>query len=307
MATIVDEIKKMFETVAAAWTSYAALGTFCLYLTGYLSLRFHLTTMGIGTDIALLDERYLYAGAKFWVYILLYIPVIIFVLLALLVLPAFIYLLSHASINSYFERKSNLKTKIMRWKNNPTIIASVGILFSILLIQLVMRQCLLLSNLVFSRVNAGDPWIGGVLRDIKLEVLFFGLVVAGTIITGSLFFHAWVKYRELSTANSSTSLLLYIFTLLFTIQFLLLPINHGVLVADKAVPRVKDLGGVETLSEGQRAWLVWEGSVTFTYLVETCSKDQASGEVNTERKLVSRLKSEIKRTEIIGYDKILSE
>jgi hypothetical protein len=57
------------KTLAVDWTAYAALGSFVLYLLGYLTLRFHLTALGIGSDLSVLDERYLFAGAKFLVYL----------------------------------------------------------------------------------------------------------------------------------------------------------------------------------------------------------------------------------------------
>jgi len=57
------------KTFAVDWTAYAALGSVVLYLLGYLALRFHLTVLGIGTDLSVLDERYLFAGAKFLVYL----------------------------------------------------------------------------------------------------------------------------------------------------------------------------------------------------------------------------------------------
>jgi len=62
------------KTLAVDWTAYAALGSFVLYLLGYLTLRFHLTVLGIGTDLNVLDERYLFAGAKFLVYLVSTVP-----------------------------------------------------------------------------------------------------------------------------------------------------------------------------------------------------------------------------------------
>ena len=69
MADLWQDLGDKIKGLAAAWTAYTALGSFTLYLLGYLTLRFHLTALGISTDLAVLDERYLFAGAKFLVYL----------------------------------------------------------------------------------------------------------------------------------------------------------------------------------------------------------------------------------------------
>src|SRR5687768_2560840 len=43
-ALLSDRVK----TLAVDWAAYAALGSFVLYALGYLTLRFHLTALGIG-------------------------------------------------------------------------------------------------------------------------------------------------------------------------------------------------------------------------------------------------------------------
>ncbi|HEX4947971.1 MAG TPA: hypothetical protein VFZ34_14965, partial [Blastocatellia bacterium] len=53
---------------AGSWAKYSALGSFALYVVGYLALRFHLTVLGVGTDLAVLDERYVFTGARFLIY-----------------------------------------------------------------------------------------------------------------------------------------------------------------------------------------------------------------------------------------------
>jgi hypothetical protein len=66
------------------WALLTAVGSFVLYLFGYLTLRFRLSTFGIATDLAVLDERYLFAGAQFLVYFLTAIPIVLLPLLLLL-------------------------------------------------------------------------------------------------------------------------------------------------------------------------------------------------------------------------------
>jgi hypothetical protein len=59
---------------AAKWTGYAALGSFFLYLFGYLVLRFQLSVYGVETNIDAFDEKYLFAGCRFLVYLVSTVP-----------------------------------------------------------------------------------------------------------------------------------------------------------------------------------------------------------------------------------------
>ncbi len=82
-------LNEKIKGVGGAWTAYMAVGSFALYLLGYLSLRFQLTVLGIGTDLTVLDERYLFAGARFMIYLVSAVPIVVLVALAL---SAVIYL-----------------------------------------------------------------------------------------------------------------------------------------------------------------------------------------------------------------------
>ena len=83
---------------------------------------------------------------------------------------------------------------------------------------------------------------------------------------------------------------------LIAVQVLLLPINYGVLIVDKALPRVATLGE-SPLAEGKDAWLVWEGKDGVTFLVRSHE--------GKSRVLVTLPRAEVKRTEILGFDRIL--
>ncbi|MGH8532426.1 MAG: hypothetical protein ACREV1_06750, partial [Gammaproteobacteria bacterium] len=83
MADPWQTVKDQLSALAGNWASYTALGSFTLYVLGYLSLRFHLTALGIGTDLAVLDERYLFTGARFFVYLVSTVPTVILLLIIL--------------------------------------------------------------------------------------------------------------------------------------------------------------------------------------------------------------------------------
>jgi hypothetical protein len=83
------------------------------------------------------------------------------------------------------------------------------------------------------------------------------------------------------------------------LQGLMLPVNYGILVADKTSPRVANVGGSEDMAPGQEAWLVWEGKESITYLVRNC------GNKKEVRELVTFLRSEVEQIRIIDYNPIL--
>jgi hypothetical protein len=82
--------------------------------------------------------------------------------------------------------------------------------------------------------------------------------------------------------------------LLVAVQCLLLPINHSILIADKTMPKVANLGNLQDLEQGQEAWLVWDGKEWMTYLVR--SKDT--------RKLITIPRNDVKKLTIVAYDPI---
>src|SRR5262245_64927825 len=67
--------------IGSDWTKYGVVGSFVLYVFGYLAVRFHLTAIGVGTDLAVLDERYLFAGARFLVYLVSSVPSMLLIIL----------------------------------------------------------------------------------------------------------------------------------------------------------------------------------------------------------------------------------
>jgi hypothetical protein len=74
MADMLTELNERIKALGGDWTKYTVVGSFLLYMVGYLAVRFHLTAIGIGTDLAVLDERYLFTGARFLVYLVAAVP-----------------------------------------------------------------------------------------------------------------------------------------------------------------------------------------------------------------------------------------
>src|SRR5215211_7850350 len=139
MATLWEEIKSRLDALSASWASYIALGSFFLYLLGYLAIRFHLTALGIGTDLAVLDERYLFAGAKFIVYLFSTIPLVLLFAIPAVAVGGIIYL-SYRRLTKRWPKVGNVGRKLSQlwalWAT-PVSIAITGIVISVALIQIV--------------------------------------------------------------------------------------------------------------------------------------------------------------------------
>src|SRR4030095_7536331 len=78
---LLQDFRTSVTALGSDWTKYSVVGSFVLYVFGYLAVRFHLTAIGVGTDLAVLDERYLFAGARFLVYLVSAVPNILLVAL----------------------------------------------------------------------------------------------------------------------------------------------------------------------------------------------------------------------------------
>lgn len=280
------------KAVASGFAAYSAFGSFALYVLGYLALRFHLTVLGVGTDLSVLDERYLFAGARFLVYVGSTLPIAIlvaaFLCAPLRLLPA-----------------SARRALAARWQRAlaaPTSLAWLGAALALLVIQLVMRQCFVFADML---VGHGVPtecpgWLRSLFLDGKevMPLYFSGLLLA-ILLTAALWGvsapPAFPPEPQMGMPRSrATHFGRGLLGLLVAIEALLLPVNFGVLVLDKSVPRVGAVGA-SPLADGDQAWLVWEGKEAMTYFVTR----NAGG-----RSLVTVPRADVKRTEITAYDRL---
>src|SRR5262249_13509099 len=83
---------------------------------------------------------------------------------------------------------------------------------------------------------------------------------------------------------------------LAAVQVLLLPVNYGILIVDKSLPRVAALGK-QPLARGDVAWLVWEGKDGVTFLVKSQEPDR--------RSLVTVRRGDVERVEILAFDRLV--
>ena len=253
------------QEAGAKWSACTVLGSFVLYFLGYLVLRFQLSTWGVVTDLAAFDERYLFAGARFLVYLVTTLTNVL-----LLASPV---ALAWWGLNRW--------TRFSAWRPSWNYALS-GVVFTLLFIQLVERKCFqLIDSLLLQPQPDCDGWLKGILLDptSNSEAEFFMILVAGAAITG------WLLTRaQLQTPRKA--MLEGVLICLLGVEFLLLPVNYGVLVATRRLPRVTNFAP-------QEAWLVWDGKDKTTFLVG-----------DKDRKLVSLPNAEVKRLEIVGVDAI---
>jgi len=292
MADLVQGFADRVKAIGGSWTAYTAVGSFVLYVLGYLALRFHLTALGIGTDLAVLDERYLFTGARFLVYLAASATSAVLVGLLLLMLLYLPYRLLSAERR---KRLSGAPTTLSA--SHPGWLLFVGIVFSVAMIQLVMRNCFELSNLLLREKLPVSDLSGWLLHGDESRIsLFFVALAAGCAVPSVLLLA--LRAQALSAGVAALRNLLFV---LFVVQILLLPINYGYLVLDTTLPRIASLDGLKPLPEGSTAWLVWEGKDGMTFLVRAREGDKMV------KSLLTLPRSEVKRVEILAYDRIYEE
>jgi len=240
------------------WTAYAAFGSSMLYLIGYLTLRFQLSTYGLATDLDLFDEKYLFAGCRFLVYLVSSVPNILIVVLVLAAIGFVPYRVTPSAI------KDRAARWLADWCAKPSRLSLVGIVLAVVFIQFVMRRCFVFGNLLLQK-QLPDEWISGVLlaSDAKLTLYFSGLV-AGTLLTA---FIAWQAVTRVESTGAMGRFLTAVLVFLVAVEFLLLPVNYGVLISTQQLPQIAETPGDAKSQDGQRAWLVWNSKETLTYFL----------------------------------------
>lgn len=286
MPDLFDDLLGKVTSVTGKWPSFTAFGTFFIYLVGYLALRFQLSAYGVATNLDVWDERYLFAGSRFLVYLVSSVPN---VLLIVVVLWLVIFLLSRL-LPAHL--RGRIAQGLQGWASKPNSIPLVGTLLAVALIQFVMRQCFALGNLLLRQELPRFGWINGILlTDDGNRSLYFSGLVGGTLLTGAcLLFVMQGSAAKTSFSKALTGLLAF----LVAVQFLLLPVNYGILIASQDLPRVAEVPGDDRLASGEHAWLVWESKEAMIFFTRRA---------DDKRTLLALPRKETK-TSIVGYDPI---
>lgn len=285
MAELWSEFTEKLGGLAGKWTAYAAFGSFLLYFFGYLTLRFQLSTFGVATNLDLFDEKYLFAGCRFLVYLVSSVPNILIVLLLLAAIGYVPYRLIPSS------RKEALHKRIADWCAKPIRLPLLGVVLGVVLIQFALRRCFIFGNILL-RKQLPDEWLSNVLLTNELRLsLYFSALLAGTLLTGVILL---VVLQRGTTTTAASKALTVILIFLFAVEFLLLPANYGVLISTQELPRVVEVRGDENPPTGLTSWLVWESKDALIYFVRG-PEDQ--------RMLVTVPRKDA-RIKIVAYDNI---
>jgi hypothetical protein len=258
MADVPSNFIEKLGGVAGKWSAFAAFGSFVLYLLGYLTLRFQLNTYGVATNLDLFDEKYFFAGCRFLVYVVSSVPNVLILVLVLMAIGYLPYALTPASI------RDRLGLWAAGWSIKPVRLPLLGTILAIAFIQFVSRRCFALGNVLLQK-QLPDEWISSVLlsSEGRLSLYYSGLV-AGALLTGGIF---WYVLRRGSATTGMAKLILAVLGFLVAVEFLLLPVNYGVLISTQTLPRVSELAGDERLLDGERGWVVWDSKDAFIYFI----------------------------------------
>jgi hypothetical protein len=258
MADLWSEFTEKLGGLAGRWTAYAAFGSFLLYLFGYLTLRFQLSTFGVATNLDIFDEKYLFAGCRFLVYLVSSVPNILIVVLILAALGYIPYRLIPLSV------KEALRKRIADWSAKPIHLPLLGIVLAVVFIQFASRKCFVFGN-VLLRKHLPDEWLSSVLLTNEARLsLYFSALLAGTLLTGVILL---LIQHGGASINPLSRILTVLLIFLFAVEFLLLPANYGVLVSTQELPRIVEGGGAGNSPAGLTSWLVWESKDALIYFV----------------------------------------
>jgi hypothetical protein len=296
-----ERVTERIKGLAGSWPSYTLLGTALLYLLGYLSLRFHLTALGVGADLTVADERYLFTGARFVVYLLTSLANLALVLAPVLLVISVIHSRRGVlPVSDGHRTRSVRQTPTGSRSSTAPLLFAGSALASTLLIQLVMRKCFLFSDLLLASELPGPKCLAAVLLDRPrgLKELHFTVLVAGCLLTGGLFYLGCARAR----ASAPSPLPQALAGALLVLALLFLPINYGIFILDKRVPRVPSLGTRVPLAPGQAAWIVWPGNEYITYLVRSTGKKGTAAQQSWS--LLSIPQKETQRIKIMRYDHV---
>jgi hypothetical protein len=296
------QLGERIKTLAGNWASYTVLGTFVLYAFGYLSLRFQVSALGVvSSDFAVLDERYLFAGIDFLVYLVPQAPSA-FLLIILFGAFPLVLLLGLAAAGLKLAGKD--ARSAARWLCDrstspgaaPTL-GAIGIVVTVALIQ-IMRQSFAFQSLLLAREFPRAPaWLAHMLlsEDGASRVLYFIGILVATLACAAGLALLWNKLRM----HWWGRWLAWMYLFFVLLQFLLWPANYALLAIAEKSPRVASLDGEKALSEGEEAWLVWKSKENLTFLVVKAGGDA--------RSLMTVPTKDVKKLIITGHDRLLTK
>src|SRR5271157_1647186 len=145
MPELWNDFTEKLGNLAGKWTAYADFGSFLLYLLGYLTLRFQLSTYGVATNLDIFDEKYLFAGCRFLVYLVSSVPSILIIILVLAAVGYVPYKLVPVSV------RDGVKRWASDWCATPIHLPLLGVVLGVALIQFALRKCFAFGNVLLRK------------------------------------------------------------------------------------------------------------------------------------------------------------
>jgi hypothetical protein len=255
-----SNLTEKLGSFVAKWTTVAAFGSFLLYLLGYLTLRFQLSTYGLATNLDAFDEKYLFAGCRFLVNVVSSVPSILILVLALAGIGYVPYKLIPPSFRDRTIRW------VANWSRAPVRLPLLGTILATAFIQFVLRKCFSLGNLLLQK-DLPAEWISSVLLSSNgmLSLYFTGLV-AGTFLTAAIL---WCTLQRGTASTPTARLLVAVLSFVVAVEFLLLPVNYGVLISTQQLPRLVQSSVGDKPVSGEGEWLLWDSKDSLAYFIRT--------------------------------------
>lgn len=246
MSGDVGDIVSTVERFGTAWAAVSALALVLVYLFGYLSIRFHHTALGLTVGLHLFDHRYLFAGGRFLIFLLVHLCRLA---LVLVLLAAIVDLAAAATpLAGWFAQWTTWLIEM--WPGFVTVAAYIVTIAALIFVFRYAAAPLRLTYLLVRsksevRRIVNQPGLSLAVRTLRsdptAEACHFGILLVGTMLSGIA--ASWLLAPgDLSTVHKLLGAALLVAT---TAQLVLLPANHGLLIADKTVTV---LGGDTTIA-----------------------------------------------------------
>jgi len=279
------KIKEYFEEnlnwLDKKWAPLITMGSVVLYFFGYLTLRFHLCSMNVTSDYQFIDERYLFAGVNFFLYLFLSIPIVV-LLIFILICIVYIFCASNKILLKIIAKllPKNAQFYIQaKWENSvsylfgPLPLLCTIILLTFLFIQIVMRKVLLIKNISFLNSLPDDGLSGNLIHLMMNSQNSSNNYFMGLIIVTGLTMTSWFYFKQIQFTQIKLKILHIFLGILILIQIILLPVSYGILINEKELPRISK-NNFLPLKTTENAWLIWEGNKYMNFLVKDSQTNQ---------------------------------
>jgi hypothetical protein len=242
-----SNIERGTKIIAAALSIAGA----AMYLCGYLVLRVRMNVLGIPADVSGLDERYLFAGANFIVYVVLALNRLLRIVVVLVAVAAIPLALAWwVALNR--SRRARLSMWSKRMWPRVGLVAALGAI-----------------GLSFTMIGMAEPWWSDHDLLFAPQLSERAAMIAGTDESTSWLFMEYLAASVAAGVGAAIAIragvrrsVLFVAFGALGLQLLSLPMLYGALSADTFQPKVQ-------LTDGSTGWIVWEGPASMTMFIDS--------------------------------------